>query len=68
MHAGGSPQALQTLLAKGNGQLVYNADEFRWGGSSSGGSKNRFAPHNVYTTGKQLRALAARLGAKDGRD
>jgi hypothetical protein len=30
-HAGGSPQALQTLRSKGNGQLVYNADEFRWG-------------------------------------
>ena len=30
-HAGGSPQALQTLRQKGNGQLVYNADEFRWG-------------------------------------
>ena len=24
------PQALQTLRRKGNGQLVYNADEFRW--------------------------------------
>ena len=30
-HAGGSPQALATLRAKGSGQLVYNADEFRWG-------------------------------------
>ena len=29
-HAGGSPQALRTLREKGNGQLVYNADEFRW--------------------------------------
>src|SRR4249920_1750670 len=32
-HAGGSPQAMQTLRAKGSGQLVYNADEFRWSGS-----------------------------------
>src|SRR4029078_10969857 len=30
-HAGGSPQWLATLRAKGNGQLVYNADEFRYG-------------------------------------
>ena len=31
-HAGGSPQAMATLLAQGNGKLVYNADEFRWAG------------------------------------
>ncbi len=64
-HAGGSPQALQTLRAKGNGQLVYNADEFRWGGSFRRIS-SRFSPHNLYTTGKQLTALARRLGAKSG--
>ena len=64
-HAGGSPQALQTLRAKGNGQLVYNADEFRWGGSFRRIS-SRFSPHNLYTTGKQLTSLARRLGAKSG--
>ncbi len=32
-HAGGSPQAMSTLRAKGNGQLVYNADEFAMRGS-----------------------------------
>ena len=32
-HVGGSPQAMATLRAKGSGQLVYNADEFRWGGT-----------------------------------
>ena len=31
-HAGGSPQALATLRAKGRGQYVYNADVFRWEG------------------------------------
>ena len=31
-HVGGSPQAMSTLRSEGNGQLVYNADEFRWGG------------------------------------
>jgi hypothetical protein len=63
-HAGGSPQALETLRAKGGGQLVYNADEFRWGASFRRIS-SRAAPHNLYTTGKELRSLAARVGAKD---
>ncbi|MGZ8501332.1 MAG: DUF3048 domain-containing protein [Candidatus Limnocylindrales bacterium] len=64
-HAGGSPQALDTLRAKGNGQLVYNADEFRWAGTFRRIS-SRFSPHNLYTTGKQLDSLAKRLGAKAG--
>jgi len=72
-HAGGSPQALATLRAKGNGQLVYNADEFRWGKyfrrsatpkTYNGGP--RFAPHNLYTTGKQLRQIAGNVKAADG--
>jgi hypothetical protein len=63
-HAGGSPQALETLRAGGNGRLVYNADEFRWGGFFRRIS-SRFPPHNLYTTGKDLRALAKRVGAKD---
>jgi DUF3048 family protein len=49
---------------KGNGQLVYNADEFRWGGSFRRVT-TRFAPHNLYTTGRQLRSLAAAVGARD---
>ena len=65
VHAGGSPQAIQTLRAKGDGQLVYNADEFRYGGSFRRISE-RFAPHNLYTTGKELRRLAKRIGATDG--
>jgi hypothetical protein len=65
-HSGGSPQALQTLRNQGNGQLVYNADEFRWGNIYYHRSTDRFAPHNVYTTGKELRKLAKRIGAKDG--
>lgn len=65
VHSGGSPQALAILRSKGNGQLVYNADEFRWGGSFRRVS-TRLAPHNLYTTGKQLRALAVATGARDG--
>jgi hypothetical protein len=63
-HSGGSPQALQTLRAKGSGQYVYNADEFRYGGSFFR-IKTRHSPHNLYTTGAKLRSLAGRLGAKD---
>jgi DUF3048 family protein len=66
VHAGGSPQAKQTLLNKGSGQWVYNADEFRWGGRYLWRTKDRVPPHNVYTDGEHLRALAKRLGAKDG--
>jgi hypothetical protein len=65
-HVGGSPQAMETLRRQGNGQLVYNADEFRWGGVYFHRTRDRFAPHNVYTSGKELRALAKRLGARDG--
>jgi hypothetical protein len=65
VHAGGSPQALALLSsAKGRGSVVYNADEFRWGGRYLWRSNKRFAPHNVYTDGKHLRALARRVGAK----
>jgi hypothetical protein len=63
VHVGGSPQAMALLRAKGRGQLVYNADEFRWGGTYMWRTKDRFAPHNVYTDGKHLRALAKKVGA-----
>lgn len=66
VHSGGSPQALATLRQDGQGELVYDADEFRWGGRYLWRSTDRFAPHNVYTDGEQLRRLAARVGAKDG--
>jgi hypothetical protein len=64
VHAGGSPQAKETLQAKGNGQLVYNADEFRYSGTFYR-LKTRRAPHNLYTTGPKLRALAKFRNAKD---
>ena len=63
VHVGGSPQALATLAASGQGQLVYNADEFQWGGTYLWRITQRFAPHNAYTDGTHLRALAARVGA-----
>jgi hypothetical protein len=63
VHVGGSPQALATLAASGSGQLVYNADEFQWGGTYLWRITERFPPHNVYTDGKHLRALASRVGA-----
>jgi hypothetical protein len=76
VHAGGSPQAIATLRAKGSGQWVYNADQFAWGtgGTSCDGIRgcflwrttDRFPPHNVYTDGDHLRRLATRRGAADG--
>ena len=66
-HAGGSPQALATLRAKGRGQYVWNAEVFRWEGRYFHRSRARYAPHNVYTDGKTLRKLSRTLGAKDGK-
>jgi len=66
-HAGGSPQALRTLREKGNGQLVYNADEFRWAKSFWRVHEDgRYAPHNLFTDGEHLRKLASSVKAKDG--
>jgi hypothetical protein len=62
VHVGGSPQAMALLRAKGQGQLVYDADQYRWG-AYLWRTKDRVSPHNVYTDGKHLRALAAKVGA-----
>jgi hypothetical protein len=56
---------MSTLAAQGQGQLVYNADEFRWGGIFFHRIKERAAPHNAYTDGDLLRKMADRIGAKD---
>jgi hypothetical protein len=66
VHAGGSPGALATLRQSGNGSLVWNAEDFRWEGRYLWRIKTRFAPHNVYTDGKHLRALAVVLKVPDG--
>ena len=63
VHAGGSPQALTKLRGFGNGQLVYNADEFAWGPYFHRIS-TRLSPHNLYTDGTELDKLAKRRGAK----
>jgi hypothetical protein len=65
VHFGGSSQALTTLRAKGGGQWVYNGDGFRWSPTYMWRVSTRSAPHNVYTDGAHLRALAARIGASD---
>ena len=66
VHHGGSPQAQETLARYGNGRWVYNADGFRWEGRFVFRVRDRLAPHNVMTDGKQLRRLAKRLKAGDG--
>jgi DUF3048 family protein len=65
VHAGGSPQALATLRAKGRGQYVYNVDDFRYEGVYLWRLRTRSSPHNVYTDGPNLRKLAKVVGAKD---
>lgn len=66
VHVGGSPGAMATLRQNGRGQLVWNADEFRFGGTYLWRVKDRLSPHNVYTDGTRLRALAIEVGATDG--
>lgn len=65
-HAGGSQQALAILAAKGNGQYVYNADQFRFGSQYFRRISSRRAPHNLYTDGEALRSMGGVLKAADG--
>jgi hypothetical protein len=66
VHAGGSPQALATLRASGNGSLVWNAEGLRFDGSFLYRVNFRIPPHNLYTDGTHLHALAAFLRVTDG--
>ena len=65
VHSGGSPQALALLRSsQGRGKVVYDADEYRWGGRYLYRLKTRNAPHNVYSDAKKIRALVKAVGAK----
>jgi hypothetical protein len=64
VHAGGSPQANQFLASSTGRKVVFNANALVWERRYFRRISSRFAPHNLYTTGKQLRALAHRVGAK----
>jgi hypothetical protein len=64
-HSGGSPQALRMLRDKGQGEYVFDANEFRYGGGAFGRVDFRQAPHNVYTDAQRMRRLGIRLGAED---
>ncbi|TAK02957.1 MAG: DUF3048 domain-containing protein [Chloroflexota bacterium] len=66
VHVGGSPDALATLRSKGRGQLVWNADEFRYGARYLWRAEGHDAPHNVFSDGEHLRSLATAVGAADG--
>ncbi|MEO5918225.1 MAG: DUF3048 domain-containing protein [Candidatus Limnocylindrales bacterium] len=65
VHVGGAPNALATLRSKGRGELVYNADGFRFEGTQMWRDTTRTAPHNEYTDGPHLRAMAKIVGAAD---
>jgi hypothetical protein len=60
-HAGGAPNAL-AAIREANRRTLWDADQFRYSNTLYRVSF-RFAPHNVYSTGKRLRALGRRLGA-----
>ncbi len=64
VHVGGAPNAL-AFLGRVNGRLVYDADEYRWGGKAGylWRITTRVSPHNVYSSGKKLQELARRVGA-----
>lgn len=62
VHAGGSPQALATLRTQGRGQLVYDANQF-YNGAYFRRITTKAPPHNLYSTGKQLRQLATKVKA-----
>ncbi len=66
VHFGGSSQALATLRVQGSGGYVWNADGFRWSPEYMWRNHDRPAPHNVYTDGEHLEALAARIKVPDG--
>jgi hypothetical protein len=59
-HVGGAPNAL-AFLHQANASLLWDADEYSWP-SYLWRITTRAAPHNVYTSSKRLRELAARLG------
>jgi hypothetical protein len=65
VHVGGAPNAL-AFLRQNDKRLVYNADEFRWGPATGYmlRIRERFAPHNVYSSTTLLRQLADVRGAR----
>ena len=65
VHAGGSPQAMATLAAKGRGQYVWNVEDFRWEGRYLWRLRTRSSPHNVYTDGPNLYKVAKAIKAPD---
>ena len=65
VHSGGSPQALATLRGEGQRPVRLQRRRVPLRRDASSGSQTRFAPHNLYTTGTNLRSLGKRIGAKD---
>jgi hypothetical protein len=64
-HSGGSPKALRMLARYGDGDYVFDANEYRYGGGAFGRVGDRPPPHNVYTDGPRMHRLGVRLGAED---
>jgi len=62
-HAGGSPRALEMIRS---GNYGLDIDEFRWP-SVLWRDTTKYAPHNVYTSTKNLRANASERGKTTSR-
>jgi DUF3048 family protein len=62
-HVGGAPDALRKLRQIDR-KLVWNEDQYYWG-SYFWRTRDRFPPHNVYTSSSRLRALAKRMRGTD---
>ena len=58
-HVGGAPNALAAIQSM-NGASIWDADEYEYAAYMPR-IATRFAPHNVYSSTKELDALAARL-------
>jgi hypothetical protein len=61
-HVGGAPNALRKIREL-NGRVIWDADEYRWGGVYFSRSRDRVPPYNTYSSTTLLRRLATRLRA-----
>ena len=61
-HSGGSPQALRMLRDKGQGEYVFDANEFRYGGGAFGRGHDRHH-QQVHPGSAARRRRTAAIGA-----
>ncbi len=62
VHLWGAPNAMNRLVQI-NGKDIYDADGLKWESRYMLRVNYKVSPHNLYSSGAQLQALAVRLGA-----